>query len=339
MSVDTAWPDLTPVVASVTGQLRARRRARHASRLLAALTVLLLAAAGLTAAWPYATRANGDRLMDMQAREAADRASAFPYDTRDTMVKAAVAYNKTLAQGGQPLLGVAKDPFSGSTDGDWDGDDDPEYKRLLDVDGIGTMGRIRIPRISVDLRIGHGSGQGTLSQGAGHLHGTSLPVGGHGTHTVITAHTDYSKASMFDRLTELKQGDPFYLEVMGRTLAYRVTTIRVTDPIEKNSGDFDMLKVHGQADEATLITCTGPGLTQRLLVTGVRNRMPDQAPYPDEAPADTRRIIRDTGLATGLTALTGLTLAFAHGRRTRRRGVDAGAPAHERARGVGRHAG
>lgn len=325
---DATWPDLESLTVSVARQLRRRRRARMAGRLLAALAVLLLSAALLTAAWPYLNRSMNDQRLEHEAVQAADKALAFPYNTRNTMIEDAVAYNRTLAASGQPTLGVAKDPFSGGTSGDWDGDDDPQYGRLLDTDGIGTMARIRIPKISVDLRVGHGSGQTTLENGAGHLHGTSLPVGGHGTHTVITAHADYVNGSMFDRLTELKKGDPFYLQVLGRTLAYKVTSIRVTDPIEQSAGDFDALKVHGQEDEATLITCTGPGLTQRLWVTGVRNRMPDQVPYLDQAPGDQR-----TPIHVGLTVGTGLLAAGVTLLRVRFRPRKGGAdtiPRHER---------
>lgn len=327
---DLAWPDLTPVTQSVTRQLRERRRARLTARLFAGLTILLLAAAVLTAAAPYLLRAQADMSLEHDANRAAIKALAFPYNDRRSMIQKAVAYNRELAASGQPTLGVSQDPFTGRDSGDWDGADDASYNRALDVDGIGTMGRIRIPEISVDLRIGHGSGQDTLENGAGHLHGTSLPVGGRSTHTVITAHTDFSKGTMFDRLTELKEGDPFYLEVMGRTLAYKVTSIRVTDPIEKNSGDFDDLKIHEGRDEATLITCTGPGLTQRLLVTGVRNRMPDQVPYPEQAGRDLRRTLRDTSLVVSAVLTAGVTLVLIRRRHKARKGVIVGAPRHER---------
>ena len=289
MAVDFGWPDLTWLARDVDRQLAARRRARRAARAWAAVSMLLLAAAAVMAAWPYAQRMAGDRLMESQAVRAASRAAAFPYASKSSMVREAVAYNEALAASGQPTLGVSSDPFTGETDGDWDGSDDEAYTDALDVDGVGTMGRVRIPMIGVDLRIGHGSGQDTLAAGAGHLHGTSLPVGGDSTHTVITAHTDWAKATMFDRLTELREGDAFYLEVMGRTLAYRVTDVRVVDPRESEAGGFDMLKVRKGEDLATLLTCTGSGLTRRLLVTGERNRMPDQVPYPQDGPQDGRR--------------------------------------------------
>lgn len=143
-----------------------------------------------------------------------------------------------------------------------------------------------------------------LETGAGHLHGTSLPVGGDGTHTVITAHSNMSTASFFTRLDELKEGDPFYLETAGKTLAYRVSDIRVVNPRGRAS-DYDFLRARKGMDEATLLTCTGSGNTKRLLVTGVRNRMPDQIPYPGRAPKDRTAALKGTLAASGTILLAG----------------------------------
>ena len=117
----------------------------------------------------------------------------------------------------------------------------------------------------------HGAGQDVLEHAAGHLAGTSLHVGGKNTRDVITGHSNLKGATLFTRLGELEKGDPFYIKVMVATLAYRVNDIRIVSPT-----DTKALKIR-KGREVTLLTCTGQGNTLRLLVTGERNSMPDQA--------------------------------------------------------------
>ena len=148
------------------------------------------------------------------------------------------------------------------------------------------MGELLVPKISVDLPIMHGASQDVLEHAAGHLAGTSLPVGGKNTRAVITGHSNLKGATLFTRLGELDEGDPFYIKVMGNTLAYRVNDIRIVSPT-----DTKVLKIRKGRDEVTLLTCTGQGNTLRLLVTGERNSMPDQAPLPGDAPSDTKQAI------------------------------------------------
>ncbi|MCC2748848.1 sortase, partial [[Eubacterium] rectale] len=88
--------------------------------------------------------------------------------------------------------------------------------------GQGVMGSIRIPKIDVNLPIYHGTSEDALAVGAGHLYGTSLPVGGKSTHSVITGHRGLPNSLLFTRLDEMKKGDSFYIEVMGKTLGYKV---------------------------------------------------------------------------------------------------------------------
>lgn len=101
---------------------------------------------------------------------------------------------------------------------------------------------------------------------------------------MITGHSNLKGATLFTRLGELDEGDPFYIKVMGNTLAYRVTSKRIVSPTDTKS-----LRVHKGKDEVTLLTCTGQGNTLRLLVTGERNSMPDQAPLPGDATGDVKR--------------------------------------------------
>ena len=142
------------------------------------------------------------------------------------------------------------------------------------------------PRLGIDLPVRHGTSASTLEQGAGHVYGTSLPVGGENTHTVLSAHTGLADTLMFDKLHSLggqaRMGDVFYLNTLNQTLAYKVTSIRVVNPDE-----FDQLKIQPGHDLTTLLTCTPYGVNnKRLLVTGTRAHMPDQAPLPQHAPED-----------------------------------------------------
>ena len=113
------------------------------------------------------------------------------------------------------------------------------------------------PSIGVDLTIRHGSSDTVLDMGAGHLHGTSLPVGGPSTHTALTGHRGLADKMMFTRLDELHKGSVFYIHTLGRTLAYKVTDIRVVDP-----GQVDSLRIVKGQDLATLVTCTPYGSTR-----------------------------------------------------------------------------
>ena len=145
------------------------------------------------------------------------------------------------------------------------------YDTLLDLNGDGIMGFVRIPAINIVLPIYHGVEGETLEDGAGHLPGSSLPVGGPGTHAVIAAHSGLASQRMFSDLEQLKEGDLFYFSVLGDTLAYEVDQIKVVEP-----DDASDLGVMEGGDFATLVTCTPFGInTHRLLVRGRRVALPE----------------------------------------------------------------
>ena len=165
----------------------------------------------------------------------------------------------------------AVDPFSSAQGGSHaKGEDsaaskDKEYQSQLDS-GNGVMGTIKVPSVSIELPIYHGTSEEALASGAGHLYGTSLPVGGDSTHSVITGHRGLVEALMFTRLDEVKKGDFFYIEVMGETLGYEVDRITVIEP-----DDTSQLGITPGEDRVTLMTCTPYGVnTHRLLVSGTR---------------------------------------------------------------------
>ena len=167
----------------------------------------------------------------------------------DTARAEAEAYNELLA--------------SGATAAELDTLD---YDSLLNLAGNGIMGYIEIPAIDVLLPICHGVGEDSLERGAGHLPSTSLPIGGKGTHTVISAHSGMATARMFTDLEQLEAGDVFYLHVLAETLSYEVDQILVVKPYQ-----IDALKIDREKDYVTLITCTPYGVnSHRLLVRGHR---------------------------------------------------------------------
>ena len=140
------------------------------------------------------------------------------------------------------------------------------YAQTLDISGTGIMGYITIPKISVELPIYHGTDEGVLQVAAGHLEGSSLPVGGAGTHAVISAHRGLPSAKLFTNLDELEVGDRFTITVLDRVLTYEVDQISIVLPTETDQ----LLPTEGM-DYVTLMTCTPYGInTHRLLVRGKR---------------------------------------------------------------------
>lgn len=164
------------------------------------------------------------------------------------------------------------------------------YREVLRV--FDTMGAVEIPKIGVNLPIYHGTDAQTLEKGVGHLRQTALPIGGAGTHAVLTGHTGLPNAKMFDGLTRLEIGDKFYLHVLGETLAYEVDALNVVKPEE-----VKLLNPVPGEDHVTLLTCTPYGVnTHRLLVRGVR------VPYVEEERVEQQE------QQEGMTLLTQLIL-------------------------------
>lgn len=141
-----------------------------------------------------------------------------------------------------------------------------EYESLLDVTGSGIMGYVEIPEIQVSLPIYHGTSDAVLQVAAGHIEGTSLPVGGAGTHSALSGHRGLPSAKLFTSLDRLEEGDLFLLRVLDETLTYEVDRILIVEP-----EDMEALELEPDKDLCTLVTCTPYGVnTHRLLVRGHR---------------------------------------------------------------------
>ncbi len=140
------------------------------------------------------------------------------------------------------------------------------YEEALNINGNSIMGYISIEKIGVELPVYHGISDRVLSVAAGHIEGTSLPIGGAGTHAALSAHRGLSNAKLFTHLDKLEVGDTFTIHLLGDTLTYRVDQIKTVLPDEIN----DLQLVDGK-DYCTLVTCTPYGInTHRLLVRGER---------------------------------------------------------------------
>lgn len=171
----------------------------------------------------------------------------------DKRMALAEAYNRTL----DPSR--LADPYT-----DMEKAGRAEYARMLEVEEM--VGHIKIPKIKVDIPIRAGSSEDVLQKGAGHLEGTSLPIGGKSTHTVITAHRGLPNAKLFRNLDQLAYGDIFYITNIKETIAYKVDKIQVVEP-----SNFEPVLVVENKDYATLLTCTPYMInSHRLLVRGTR---------------------------------------------------------------------
>ena len=173
-------------------------------------------------------------------------------EERQECLEAAHAYNRMLSQAGNSFI--------------LSEEEERKYRSLLDVSGTGIMGYIRIPSIAVDLPVYHGTDESVLQIAVGHIAGSSLPVGGSGTHCLLSGHRGLPSAKLFTDLDQLVEGDVFLLMVLGETLTYQVDQIRIVLPEE-----VEELAIEEGKDYCTLITCTPYGInTHRILVRGRR---------------------------------------------------------------------
>lgn len=148
---------------------------------------------------------------------------------------------------------------------------DTDYWKVLNVAGDGVMGYLSIPKINIKLAIYHGTAEDVLQTGIGHMNGTSLPIGGESTHSVLAAHRGLPAARLFTDIDRLKQGDMFYIHVLDETMAYQVD--QILDMVDKDDHETleEALQIQEGEDQVTLFTCTPYGVnSHRLLVRGTR---------------------------------------------------------------------
>lgn len=208
------------------------------------------------------------------------------------ILEAAKAYNALLADNPDRFL---------QTD-----EEAAEYRALLNATGSGIMGFILIDKIGVKLPIYHGTDDSVLQVGAGHLEGTSLPVGGVGTHCAISGHSGLPSAKLFTDIDQLEVGDQFSLYILNEVLVYEVDQILVVDPTDLSALDIDP-----NEDYCTLITCTPYGInSHRLMVRGVRVPGDDTVQYEMEQIATPTDRTVDYDAVPALVVIAALLLAI-----------------------------
>ena len=271
--------------------------------------LLALFAVGLTL-YPLISNYFGEKNRSLVETRYEKAVEQMDTGERDATRAAAVAYNETLLS----ITGKAfsKEALQQAAD---------SYESLLNIRGDGIMGYVAIPAIGVELPIYHGTDEATLDRGVGHLLGSSLPVGGTGTHCVLTGHSGLAGQKMFSDLDQLRIGDVFYLKVLDETLAYMVLEINTVLPEETSK-----LAVDPDRDSVTLVTCTPYGVnTHRLLVRGERIEyetavsIAEEAEQRESPPPSTWATEYLKGVWLGLAGVVVLAAAFLLPRRRRRK--------------------
>ena len=218
--------------------------------------IVFLAAMGFTVYPIISSKVNEKYASEIQTTYEAVLQEADNSDLIEAREKA-IAYNESITPGASVEDAYSQEALLTAT---------RDYESLLNIAGDGIMGYVKIPKIDVQLPIYHGTDNDSLERGIGHLLGSSLPVGGDSTHTILTAHSGMASQKMFSDLPQLEVGDVFYLKVLGETLAYQVDQINTVLP-----HDTTYLGIEQGEDLATLVTCTPFGInTHRLLVRGER---------------------------------------------------------------------
>ncbi|CEL90791.1 pilus-associated sortase [Streptococcus sanguinis] len=175
----------------------------------------------------------------------------------DEMRATSEFYNQTLEKGVVPNYRLSEE-------------EKKTYNSLLDVTGTGIMAYVEIPTLGTNLPIYHGTDDAILQVAIGHIPGSSLPVGGQGTHSVISGHRGLPSAKLFTDIDKLKNGDRFMIHVLGKTITYQVEQILIVEP-----DDVSSLAIDPEQDYCTLVTCTPYGInSHRLLVRG--HRVPNE---------------------------------------------------------------
>lgn len=193
--------------------------------------------------------------------EYAEATNQYSEKKSNALFDAAINYNATINT--FSIIDVFSNPNRTESE---------DYQNILNIDGKGLMGYISIPKIDVRIPIYHGTSSKVLEKGVGHLEGSSFPVGGMSTHTILSAHRGLPSAKLFTDLDQLKEGDKFYIYILDQALAYEVDQILVVEPSETEA-----LQLQEGKDYVTLVTCTPYAInTHRLLVRGTRVEYDEQ---------------------------------------------------------------
>lgn len=236
------------------------------------IPILIVIAGFLLLAYPFLSNYLFEKSAGSTVESYQEKTDMMDQKIKEKVLDEARGYNENLLRSSIQLT----DPFktkkiNGET---------VFYNNILNVDRSEIMGYVKIPCISVDLPIYHGTSAEVLERGIGHLAASSFPIGGESTNAVLTGHTGLSSAKLFTDLTEMKKGDLFFIHVLDKKLAYRVDRITVVKP-----DDTRNLQIIDGEDHVTLLTCTPYGVNDhRLLVRGKRTRYHEKEEQTKERP-------------------------------------------------------
>lgn len=236
------------------------------------IPILIVIAGFLLLAYPFLSNYLFEKSAGSTVESYQEKTDMMDQKIKEKVLDEARGYNENLLRSSIQLT----DPFktkkiNGET---------VFYNNILNVDRSEIMGYVKIPCISVDLPIYHGTSAEVLERGIGHLAASSFPIGGKSTHAVLTGHTGLSSAKLFTDLTEMKKGDLFFIHVLDKKLAYRVDRITVVKPEDTRN-----LQIIDGEDHVTLLTCTPYGVNDhRLLVRGKRTRYHEKEEQTKERP-------------------------------------------------------
>jgi sortase A len=236
------------------------------------IPILIVIAGFLLLAYPFLSNYLFEKSSGSTVESYQEKTDMMDQKIKEKVLDEARGYNENLLRSSIQLT----DPFktkkiNGET---------VFYNNILNVDRSEIMGYVKIPCISVDLPIYHGTSAEVLERGIGHLAASSFPIGGESTHAVLTGHTGLSSAKLFTDLTEMKKGDLFFIHVLDKKLAYRVDRITVVKPEDTRN-----LQIIDGEDHVTLLTCTPYGVNDhRLLVRGKRTRYHEKEEQTKERP-------------------------------------------------------
>lgn len=233
-----------------------KKKKGRAKRVIAwVIVVILILSSLLVAAYPFISDWYNSIGTEQEIVQYLDYIAEPPANKYKPIIEAAREYNKQLIDwpvNGDPFTELIKEPEG--------------YYQQLRIPETDVMVTVRIPKINVNLAVFHGTSPDVLSHGVGHVAYSSLPVGGAGCHSVLSAHTGYANQRFFSDLNQMEVGDVFFINCLGEEMAYKVTRIDVVEP-----QDSSLLQILPDKDYCTLVTCTPFGInTHRLLVRGER---------------------------------------------------------------------
>lgn len=220
----------------------------------------------------------------------------------EEMLASAEAYNQSLEKGIVPTFRLSQEETTA-------------YENILNITGTGIMGYVEIPKFKTSMPIYHGTDEAILQVAIGHIPGSSLPVGGQGSHSVISGHRGLPSAKLFTDIDKLKNGDIFKLHVLGKTLTYQVDQSLTVEP-----NDITSLGIDPEQDYCTLVTCTPYAVnTHRLLVRGHRIANESSASAKKEQSSDQFSMLNICLAIAGLLLLLIIVLVYRDKQKKKRR--------------------